>query len=93
MAEPCSPPNGTTERRQSCEFAEAAATKAVRETFAILGVDIDVPEQVKSFQESLWFSDKLRKAADRGFLVFIGAVALAASAALWIGIVSKIKGD
>lgn len=76
----------------NCDYADHAAQKAVKKTFAILGVDIDRPEQVKEFQESLRFSDRLRKYADKGFMVLAGAVALAMAGALWVGITTKIKG-
>lgn len=75
-----------------CQFANDAAERAVRKTFAILGVDVDRPEQVRDFQESLRFGDRLRKAADRGTLAFIGAVAVALAAALWLGLKTKILG-
>lgn len=83
----CDAPHGT-----GCEFANVAADRAVRKTFAILGVDVDRPEQVRDFQESLRFGDKLRKAADRGHLAFIAVAAASLAAALWLGIVAKIKG-
>lgn len=86
----CDPPYG--ERRKRCSHAEDAADSAVKKTFAILGVDIEKPEQVESFRESLRFGDKLRKAADRGFMVLVGVLVVAMAAALWLGIVEKIKG-
>jgi hypothetical protein len=35
---------GNNEPEKHCEFAEAAADSAVRKVFAILGVDVDKPE-------------------------------------------------
>lgn len=88
--ERCREPQG--ERRQRCSHAEDAADSAVRKTFAILGVDIEKPDQVESFRESLRFGDKLRKAADHGFLMLIAVLVTAMAAAIWLGVVEKVKG-
>jgi hypothetical protein len=85
-------PCESSPQTRHCELATAAAEKAVKKTFAILGVDIERPEQVSDFQESLRFGDKLRKAADRGIVVFIAAMVTALLAALWVGIKSKVAG-
>jgi hypothetical protein len=69
------------------------ADRAVKKTFAILGVDIDKPESVEDFRQDLRFGKRLRKIADHGTLAFFGAVAVAFVAAIWIGISSSIKGD
>ena len=68
-----------------CIFAQKAADQAVKKTFAIMGVDVDKPEQVESFRESLRFGDKIRKAADKGFLTFVSAVVFLILAALVTG--------
>lgn len=86
------PEPSTAHHASNCEFANAAAEKAVRKTFAILGVDIERPEQVADFQESLRFGKKLFKLADHGVLVMVGAVALLLAGALVVGITSKIQG-
>jgi hypothetical protein len=83
----CDSPHST-----GCEFANAAADRAVRKTFAILGVDVDSPESVETFREDLRFGKRLRRFADRSSWAFAGAVALALAGALWVGIVTKIKG-
>lgn len=75
-----------------CLFANNAADQAVRKTFAILGVNIDSPESVEAFREDLRFGKRLRKYADHGSLAFAGAVALALAAAVWVGVITKIKG-
>jgi hypothetical protein len=77
---------------KTCPHAEDAADNAVRKVFAILGVDIDKPESVAEFQESLRFGRKLMKGADHGILALIGLVMVGAGAALWAGIVSKVTG-
>lgn len=75
---------------KKCGFADAAAERAVEKTFAILGVDVNKPEQVREFQESLRFGDRLRRAADRGVLAFVTSLVVALLAALWIGVKSKL---
>jgi len=69
------------------------ADKAVRKTFAILGVNIDNPESVEEFRQDLRFGKKLRRLADHGTMAFFAAVAIAVVGALWIGITSAIKGE
>ena len=73
-------------------MSEHAAEDAVKRVFAILGVDIDKPESVEEFRADLRFGKKMRKAADHWSYAFIGIVAVAMAAALWSGIVTKIKG-
>jgi hypothetical protein len=77
--------------RKHCEFADASAEAAVRKTFAILGVDIDSPKQVQDFQDSLRFGERLRKVADHGIFAMAAPIAVAAIAALWVGIASKFS--
>ena len=73
-----------------CPHVAEAADNAVRKVFAILGVDIDVPKEVEQFRENLRFGASMRRAADKGMLAIIGAIAVGAMAALWAGIVSSI---
>lgn len=81
------------DRRKSCEHADDAAEKAVKKTFAILGVDIESPKEVAEFQQSLRFSDKLRKTADKGIFAFIITVAGLMGTALWLGLRIKFGGE
>ena len=74
------------------ECAEIA-DRAVRKTFAILGVDIDKPESVEEFRQDLRFGKKLRKLSDHGTMAFFAAVAIAIVGAIWIGITQAIKGE
>ena len=69
------------------------ADRAVRKTFAILGVDIDKPESVEEFRQDLRFGKRLRKIADHGTLAFFAAVAVAIAGAIWIGITSTLSGS
>ena len=87
MTECAKPPQEDT-----CKYAEAASQAAVKHVFAIIGVDIDDPKQVKEFQKDLMFGQSMRKAADRGQLALAVVVAGAIGAALWAGIIEKIKG-
>ena len=74
------------------ECAEIA-DRAVRKTFAILGVNIDNPESVEEFRQDLRFGKKLRKLSDHGTMAFFAAVAIAIVGAIWIGITQAIKGE
>jgi 23S rRNA U2552 (ribose-2'-O)-methylase RlmE/FtsJ len=69
------------------------ADRAVKKTFAILGVDIDKPESVEEFRQDLRFGKRLRKIADHSMMAFVSVVIVAMAGALWIGITHKIKGD
>ncbi len=76
-----------------CPQVQQAAEDAVRKVFAILGVDVDVPKEVEEFRENLRFGASMRRAADKGMLAIVGAIAVAGLAALWAGIVSSfVKG-
>lgn len=66
-----------------------AAQAAVKQTFAILGVDIDDPKEVEEFREDLRFSKRMRSAADRGWIAMIGAGATIFTAAA----IAKIMGE
>ena len=72
-------------------LCQEAADKAVAKTFAILGVDINKPESVEEFREDLRFGRKLRRASDHGFLAMVGLISVAMAAALWSGVVSKLR--
>lgn len=73
-----------------CPHVKEAADAAVKQVFAILGVDVDVPKEVEQFRENLRFGASMRRAADKGMLAIVGAIAVGALAALWAGVVSSI---
>ena len=73
-----------------CPHIKEAADEAVKKVFAILGVDVDIPKEVEQFRENLRFGARRRRAADKGMLAIIGAIAVGCLAALWAGIVSSI---
>lgn len=79
------------DEEQLDELARRSADKAARKVFAILGVDLDKPESIESFRDDLRFGRRLRKAADHGFLVLVGALAVGLVALLGLGIVAKFK--
>lgn len=81
------------ERRKQCEQADMAAEKAVKNVFSILGVNIDEPKEVREFQDSLRFGDRLRKTADKGIIAFIVSLAGLLGAALFVGLKSKFTGN
>lgn len=70
---------------------EAAVDKAVKKTFAILGVDIDKPESVEEFREDLRFGKSMRKYASHGFLAFIAVICAGIAGTMWYGLIHKIK--
>lgn len=55
---------------------------AVKKVFAILGVDIDQPQQVEEFRKSLRWSDDMRRKADKGVMVVITIVLAALAGAV-----------
>lgn len=71
---------------------QEAADRAVKKVFAILGVNVDNPESVEEFRQDLRFGKRMRKAADHGFMAFVGVVAVAVASAIWFGIQAKLGG-
>lgn len=71
---------------ENCPQAQAACKQAVKEVFAILGVDVDKPENVEAFRKSLRFGDSLYRIADKGMVATVVAVAgiIAAKALGWL---------
>jgi hypothetical protein len=66
------------------------ADKAVKKTFAILGVNVDDPASIEEFRQDLRFGKRLRKLADHGGLAFAAAVSIAIAAAIWAGVAEKL---
>lgn len=75
-----------------CPHAEESAKKAVKMVFAILGVNVDEPKEVEEFRENLRFGASMRRAADKGWMAFIGVVAVGVGSVIWVGITSMIGG-
>lgn len=57
----------------TCRYSEQAAEGAVRRVFSILGVDVDDPESVEKFRDSLRFGKAMHQAASKGAVAFISA--------------------
>ena len=74
-----------------CSFADRSADKAVKKTFAIFGVNVDEPREVKEFQDDLRFGNRMRKIADRSILAFAAVAATALAYAIWEGLLTKIR--
>lgn len=71
--------------------AENAAEKAVKKVFELMGVDVNNPRAVEDFREDLRFGRRMRRAADRSFIVMVSVIAAAIIASIWLGIVSNIS--
>lgn len=82
-----------TSRPSASEQAviEVAVDRAVKKTFAILGVDVDKPESVEEFREDLRFGKAMRKYASHGFLAFVAVVFAGLAGSIWFGIVHKLN--
>lgn len=77
---------------EGCKYSKEAAKVAVKDVFAILGVDVDDPKEVEEFRKDLRFGQTMRKAAERGTLALVCAAFVSAGAFLWYGIASKLGG-
>lgn len=73
-----------------CRWADEAAERAVKKTFAILGVDIGNPESVETFREDLRFGKTLRKYTNKGIGAFVVALVCFLFAALMLGLREKL---
>lgn len=69
-----------------------AADEAVKKMFAILGVNVDEPREVEEFRENLRFGASMRRAADKGLMVTVSVIVVAALSALWVGVINKFTG-
>lgn len=70
---------------------DAAVDRAVKKTFAILGVDVNDPESVEQFREDLRFGRRMRRAADKGWTALVGIIFVGGGMLLWQGLVDSIK--
>ena len=77
--------------RRTCPHGDCnAADQAVKKTFAILGVDIDSPNQVRKFQEGISFGQALHKYTNKGIMAMVVVFSTAGAVALLYGIAMKI---
>jgi hypothetical protein len=72
------------------EAIDQAVERAVKKTFAILGVDINDPESVEEFRQDLRFGKRMRKMADHGQLALVGVFAVGIAWAVYEGIKAKL---
>lgn len=79
--------------REHCQYAEDAADRAVEKTFYRLGVDVNNPSELKKFQDSLRFGEKLLNMADKGIIAAVVTGVGMLMAALFLGIKTKITGQ
>lgn len=76
-----------------CKYADAAARSAVKQVFAILGVDVDDPAAVEAFREDLRFGRMMRRATDRGVMSVVALIFTALAMALSALITTKFGGQ
>lgn len=67
-------------------LAEDAAERAVKKTFAILGIDVNSPYEVEQFRRDLRFAGDLRKMAGKSIVAFILSFVGIIAAAIWANI-------
>lgn len=72
------------------EAIEQAVERAVKKTFAILGVDINDPESVEEFRQDLRFGKRMRRMADHGQLALVAMFFMGLGWALYEGIKAKL---
>lgn len=58
--------------QQYRSYDSQIAKDAVKEVFALLGVDVDDPAKVEEFRKDLRFGGDMRRMRDRGVLAIIG---------------------
>ena len=73
-------------------IAEAAARKAVRDAFLVLGIDVNVKDDVDEFRADLRFGRQIRKLVGHGMLAAVSVAAAAIAVSAWTGIVAAIRG-
>lgn len=72
------------------QVIEQSVERAVKKTFAILGVDINDPESVEEFRQDLRFGKRMRKMADHGQLALVAMFFMGLGWALYEGIKAKL---
>lgn len=86
MAECSKPPSD-----DRCRYSEDSARMAVKQVFAVMGVDIDDPKEVEEFRKDLRFSQDLRKARDKGVVAVAVALSLSILGFVAAGIIDKLR--
>ena len=75
----------------ACHKPEEAADSAVKKVFAILGVDVDKPEDIEQFRVGLRFGEELHKYAKYGMLVMVSVFAAAIMGTFIFGVFERIR--
>lgn len=83
----------TRQQGDSCKHSEAAARSAVKQVFAILGVDVDNPAAVEEFRKDLRFGGMMRKASDKGFIAVVVMFFVAIGVTAWAGFTARLGGQ
>ena len=77
------------------KIADAAAHKAVAQTFAMLGIDINQQSDINTLRDVLLHARKVQKISERAGLLAVmtltAAVVSGAMAFIWAGLVEAIK--
>ncbi len=81
------------EDQQRQQYDAQIAKAAVKEVFALLGVDVDDPEKVEEFRKDLRFGGAMRRATDRGVMAMMGVVFTMLGTALCLGLVALAKAN
>lgn len=76
---------------ESEALVHQAARAAAKEVFAMLGVDVDDPQEVELFRRDLRFAGDLRRSTVKALGAFIVAVIGAGTAAIWTVVVHKFS--
>lgn len=71
------------------QVIEQSVERAVKKTFAILGVDINDPESVEEFRQDLRFGKRMRKMSDHGQLALVATFFIGLGWAVYEGIKAK----
>lgn len=74
------------------ELINAVVHKALRDTFMLIGVDINDPATVDEFRADLRFGRQIRKLVGHGMLAAVSVAAAAIAVSAWTGIVAAIRG-
>lgn len=82
------PAEANCPHEQQRQYDAEIARAAVKEVFAILGVDVDDPEKVEEFRKDLRFGGDMRRMRDKGVLTIIGVFFTAVGVAV-VGVVFK----
>lgn len=81
------------EAQQRQQYDAQIAKAAVKEVFAILGVDVDDPEKVEEFRKDLRFGGAMRRATDRGIMAMMWAICTMIGTAICLGLVALAKSN